>query len=74
MKQSEKIEFDRAESEPMVQIATTIANTPEQNIVATFLKSEAVVKRVANALREYKRVVVTADHASSKLAVLRKKR
>lgn len=46
------------------------SNSPEQNIVATLSKFETVVKRIANALQKYKRVVVTADHGSSRLAVI----
>jgi hypothetical protein len=44
--------------------------TPEQNLVATFSKFEIVVKRVSNALQKYKRVIITADHGSSRLAVI----
>lgn len=46
------------------------SNSPEQNIVATLSKFKTVVKRIANALQKYKRVVVTADHGSSKLAII----
>ena len=46
------------------------SNSPEENIVATLSKFETVVKRIANALQKYKRVVVTADHGSSRLAVI----
>jgi len=45
-------------------------NTPEQNIVATLSKFETVIKSIADALIKYKRVVVTADHGSSRLAVI----
>jgi hypothetical protein len=46
------------------------SNTPEQNIVATLSKFEAVIKRIVDALTKYKRVVVSADHGSSRLVVI----
>lgn len=46
------------------------SNTPAQNIVATLSKFETVVKRISDALTKYKRVVVSADHGSSRLAVI----
>ena len=45
-------------------------NTSEQNIVATFSKFEVVIKRINQALKKYKQVIVTGDHGSSRLAVI----
>lgn len=49
------------------------SNTPEQNIVATLSKFEAVIKRIVDALVKYKCLVVTGDHGSSRLAVIAQK-
>lgn len=46
------------------------SNTSEQNIVATLSKFETVVKRVSYALQKHNRVVVTADHGSSRLSIV----
>lgn len=45
-------------------------NTPEQNIVAVFDALEKVINRVASALIRHDRVVLTADHGASRLAVI----
>ena len=42
----------------------------EENIVATFAVFENMFNRIAEAINSYDRVVVTADHGSSRLAVL----
>lgn len=44
--------------------------SPWHNIVATFAVFEDVFNRIASALRTFERVVVSADHGSSRLAVL----
>jgi len=46
------------------------ATSPSQNIVATLSKFKSVISRVVKAFEKYNRVVVTADHGSSRLAVI----
>lgn len=42
----------------------------EHNLAATFDVFEAIFNRIANALTNYERVIITADHGSSRLAVI----
>ncbi len=42
----------------------------EQNIAATLGVFETIISRIANGLTNYERIVVTADHGSSRLAVI----
>lgn len=44
--------------------------SPSQNIAATLAVFEDIANRVATGLTSYERVVLTADHGSSRLAVL----
>ncbi|MDR1164376.1 MAG: BREX-4 system phosphatase PglZ [Deltaproteobacteria bacterium] len=44
--------------------------TPAHNIVATLAVFETITNRVAEAFSSFERVVVTADHGSSRLAVI----
>ncbi|MDR1939658.1 MAG: BREX-4 system phosphatase PglZ [Clostridiales bacterium] len=44
--------------------------TPEQNIVAVFDALEGVLIRVVKALMQYDRVILTADHGASRLAII----
>jgi len=43
---------------------------PSHNIVAILDEFEVIINRVANGLTDYERVVVTADHGSSRLALI----
>jgi hypothetical protein len=44
--------------------------SPEHNIVATFSVLETIFKYIAIGLAKYERIVLTADHGSSRLAVI----
>jgi hypothetical protein len=44
--------------------------TPAHNLVATLAVFETIINRVAEAFAKYERIVVTADHGSSRLAVI----
>lgn len=44
--------------------------SPEHNIVATLSVFETVLTRVASGFANYERIVLTADHGSSRLAVI----
>ena len=44
--------------------------SPEKNIVATLAVFKDIVNRITQGLTNYERVVLTADHGSSRLAVL----
>jgi hypothetical protein len=44
--------------------------SPEHNIVATLSVFETVFNRIANGFAKYERIVLTADHGSSRLAVI----
>lgn len=43
---------------------------PPRNIVATLAVFEEVINRISNGFTSYERIVVTADHGTSRLAVL----